>query len=286
MIKFNTKLLRTVLWMVAFVFGFGATVVAQYGAIQTSYKVKGCITDSETNLPLAKIKISSNDLEYLFDDAITDVNGNFEIETYYLLFNKPLHLQASDSSGRKSLGRYITKDTSFVLMYQDFLKSEPKGGWAMDKIYRYEVNLKLRKELPLVDSLLAWVVRKKIMKDLDTSANVEIKPEPQVELQPADLLGIEPFETAVADTQDTFQDIEIYPNPTNTVIHIIIDAKTNEKLVVDLLDNNAKLLLKNEIGIWVGLNQHEIDLENYPAGNYLLVITQAEKRIVKKIIKL
>jgi len=286
MIKNNTKLLKIALSMLAFIFGFSGTIVAQYGAIQNNYKMRGHVSDFENNKPLSDIKVSLKTSNTYMEETFTDKNGNFELPAYYWNFNSPIQIQASDTG--RDQRKYLKKDTSFIVNYQDFRRAEPRGSWEYDNIYRYDINLKLKKELPVTDSIItvkdSAKDEKEIQIEFDTLPVAENIPD-TVSVQ-KDSLKVEPLGIASHDVIADDQMIEVYPNPTNTLIHIIIDSKKDEEATLYLYDNDYNKLIEKGLTLLSGFNQYEVDMELYPSGNYLLILIQPDKRTVRKIIKL
>ncbi len=284
--KINSKLLKVVASLLTLLFGFSSNVIAQYGVPQNYYKLKGNICDFENTKPIAGIKVSIKNTEYTIDEAVTDKLGNFEINTFYWAFDKILSLQAKDNSSEN----YLPKDTNFMLQYQDFSITEPRGSWEYDKTCRYVVNLKLKKELPILDRMPALTDSSKYECENSTLKDTIIINEDAAltsnENITQDSLAIKSSVNTEQYPPKDINYIEVYPNPTNTIIHIIMDSKINEKASLALYDNNSNKVLGKSIELYVGLNPFEMDMQTYPAGNYLLIITQQDRRSIKKIIKL
>ena len=284
--KINSKLLKVVASLLTLLFGFSSNVIAQYGVPQNYYKLKGNICDFENTKPIAGIKVSIKNTEYTIDEAVTDKLGNFEINTFYWAFDKILSLQAKDNSSEN----YLPKDTNFMLQYQDFSITEPRGSWEYDKTCRYVVNLKLKKELPILDSMPALTDSPKYKHEISTLKDTIIINEDAAltsnENITQDSLAIKSSVNTEQYPPKDINYIEVYPNPTNTIIHIIMDSKINEKASLALYDNNSNKVLGKSIELYVGLNPFEMDMQHYPAGDYLLIITQQDRRSIKKIIKL
>ena len=77
--------------------------------------------------------------------------------------------------------------------------------------------------------------------------------------------------------------LKVYPNPTDYILHIQSEGRTDLKLQYALFDVNSKILLNKRIIE----NPAEINMMRYAAGNYLLNITTIDGARVQqfKIIK-
>jgi len=82
------------------------------------------------------------------------------------------------------------------------------------------------------------------------------------------------YEQEVLDTDDiVFDEINIYPNPTNRLVFINIP-----EAIITVYSLNGKRLLETK--------DNTIDMLEYPPGTYIFRITSNNKTITKKIIKL
>lgn len=71
----------------------------------------------------------------------------------------------------------------------------------------------------------------------------------------------------------SIKNIKIYPNPSQDIIHIQSDDKTERKFRYTLLDINGKILTNKE-----GEKTQTINLSGFPAGMYMLKITVVEQQ--------
>jgi hypothetical protein len=80
-------------------------------------------------------------------------------------------------------------------------------------------------------------------------------------------------------------DFKVYPNPSNGKFSIEAEIKDVEKLELGVFDlkgskvNEARL--RNEDGEF----STEIDITNYPAGTYFLVLKNGNKTFTEKLVK-
>jgi streptogramin lyase len=76
-------------------------------------------------------------------------------------------------------------------------------------------------------------------------------------------------------------EIETFPNPTEQSITIILEKIIKGNPIMELTDIHGRALLQREITE----EKTNINLQNFPAGTYLLRVLQGEKVLVKKVVK-
>lgn len=74
----------------------------------------------------------------------------------------------------------------------------------------------------------------------------------------------------------------LYPNPTSGILNIEFQKKIEELTEIYLYDSSGKIIYEN---LFYG-NSHKIDMTYYSNGEYIIIISNKEGSIVKKIIKL
>ena len=77
--------------------------------------------------------------------------------------------------------------------------------------------------------------------------------------------------------------LKVYPNPTDYILYIQTEGRTDVKLQFALFDANGKILFNKK----VTENREEVNMKRYAAGNYVLKITIADEAPIQefKIIK-
>jgi hypothetical protein len=134
---------RTLLALAGIFLGFNATVAAQYGVIETTFRINGNIHSAACNIPLEHINIKAegqpqdkNDDPYVMTGE-TDSNGNFIIvlDRYHLADNIRIAASSPDR-------RY--RDTVFVIpaAIGNFISGQ-RGGWHIDYEYKDPVDIRL-----------------------------------------------------------------------------------------------------------------------------------------------
>jgi hypothetical protein len=76
-------------------------------------------------------------------------------------------------------------------------------------------------------------------------------------------------------------EIETFPNPTEQSITITLEKVTKGNTIMELTDIQGRALLQREITE----EKTNVNLQNFPAGTYLLRVLQGEKVLVKKVVK-
>jgi putative lipoprotein (rSAM/lipoprotein system) len=269
-------LLKALASLLAMIFGFSATVAAQYGAIETTYKINGNINDLLSNVPIANIKVSMKSQDNASTTVQSDSLGHFEFAMYQWALDNTYYFTAEDIDGGAGGGDYLPKDTTLPLGYEDFQRGDPRGHWQVEKTCRYQVNLKLPKAVFVADTVNAPV-----NPPADSS---EISPQPI--LLPRDTLLLSTAEVAAQDPTDEWATTEVYPNPTNGLVEIVIEVKLAEEIRLQLYDDTYKVLLERTEQLQSGSNKFSLDLKEYATGNYFLAIIRRDNKVVKKIVKI
>jgi hypothetical protein len=75
------------------------------------------------------------------------------------------------------------------------------------------------------------------------------------------------------------QNIHIFPNPTNDILNIEIEAIGDNSMTIKLLDITGRLLKQIQTNTNVGLNNISLSMKELAAGNYNLQVYENEKLI-------
>jgi IgA Peptidase M64/Secretion system C-terminal sorting domain len=87
--------------------------------------------------------------------------------------------------------------------------------------------------------------------------------------------------TAVLGNEPLHDGVEVFPNPTEQSITITLEKVIKGNTYLELIDIQGRLLLQREITE----EKTNVNLQNFPAGTYLLRVLQGEKVLVRKVVK-
>ena len=91
---------------------------------------------------------------------------------------------------------------------------------------------------------------------------------------------------AVATQNDLeFESFEFKPNPTDGVIDLNMELNKNSETNIVLYDAQGSKIFSETISSMEGPYQHSFDLNDKPAGIYLLNVTQGGRSATKKIVR-
>lgn len=80
----------------------------------------------------------------------------------------------------------------------------------------------------------------------------------------------DPVEERLADQPNTLEPLEwtIYPNPVTTTANIQITAETAEKLTIEIVGVDGKVMQRKVVGTQIGVHTYPIQVQSLPAGTY------------------
>jgi hypothetical protein len=86
-------------------------------------------------------------------------------------------------------------------------------------------------------------------------------------------------------------EVTVTPNPTNSITHLITNFSVPGQMQYQILDITSKLLFRSQPVNGINNKQTKIELSNYPAGTYYILvfykpITGISKTGIYKIVKL
>jgi hypothetical protein len=81
-------------------------------------------------------------------------------------------------------------------------------------------------------------------------------------------------------------EVFVYPNPTNTDLHVRFNLPKEDEISIALYDMQGKLILEKNMGNKIsGEHQETLDLQDLPQGTYVCRITGKQNSITKQVIK-
>lgn len=78
--------------------------------------------------------------------------------------------------------------------------------------------------------------------------------------------------------------MEIYPNPTNGDMNILITTTESETVMIDILSTNGQLIRQMQINVQEGLTQQAIDLEGVAAGTYWVKVYGSQLNMTERVV--
>ena len=82
---------------------------------------------------------------------------------------------------------------------------------------------------------------------------------------------------------DFSSDLEVFPNPTNTIVNIAYNVPENQQPTILIFDVNGRIVSTiNSLNS--GVSQYQLPVDNFEKGIYLIRFTCGEKTVVKKLI--
>ncbi|MEO1261259.1 MAG: T9SS type A sorting domain-containing protein [Bacteroidota bacterium] len=113
-------------------------------------------------------------------------------------------------------------------------------------------------------------------------------PKSYYRLKTVDLDGSTSFSKIVFIEREPILDfaiLDVFPIPTEDLLNVNFQAKSEEKLSVSIFDIYGKSIQKETVNAVMGDNQFHLDLSDLPAGTYLLNLTSQEEQVSRRILK-
>jgi hypothetical protein len=79
------------------------------------------------------------------------------------------------------------------------------------------------------------------------------------------------------------QDITIYPNPVDGMLHINYYSENEGKVMIRLYDPTGRKVIDKEFSYESGINTYTLDLSPYFRGLYLIEIYDGSQHVMKKL---
>lgn len=80
------------------------------------------------------------------------------------------------------------------------------------------------------------------------------------------------------------QVVSIYPNPASTILNISFSSPTDEDITLRFMDMSGKTLKMYNLTAVKGMNQYEINLDDFHNGLYFIGLTTSTKSYFRKVI--
>jgi hypothetical protein len=79
-------------------------------------------------------------------------------------------------------------------------------------------------------------------------------------------------------------DVTLFPNPTATVLNVVINSKVNNTAVVNVLDLSGKVLKTKQASVNEGKTMLQEDVSELPSGIYFVQVKCNESMVTKKLV--
>jgi hypothetical protein len=267
--------------------GFSSVVVAQYGAIETVYQVKGNILTNECSIPASEVKIAigekynENEEIYWNNFVRSDQKGDFIVPVYRYNSND-IYLKFHDAD---SLQGGWLKDTVYVVSFdmKNFERDENVHDWTIEYNYANPLNI-------VMDYQGISPCRKEDIKPIQTIGLPMDVPDlvPIVNEELPDSLTIEsvadnPVNSILPD--ESFATLNVFPNPSIGIFTVEIISDIESAAMLRVFDDRLRLISDNKINLVIGSNKTEINLQDKATGTYLLEIIMKDIKLSAKLIK-
>ncbi len=93
------------------------------------------------------------------------------------------------------------------------------------------------------------------------------------------------YPASINNVNSTVKSLSITPNPTSSDALVVLEAKSNEAILVNITSANGAILFSKSIALTNGLNNFTIPLTNFSAGTYFLNVRGANTNFSKIISK-
>ena len=256
------KYYRKAILLLGAILGFSSTIVAQYGAPMTHYKINGFVKSKDCNMPIPKIKIKYSENDYVY----TDKAGKFEITCEEYCFyhdnniysnNRTIKIIAEDVDGNANTGKFLALEKWFTLKEKKTVKINSNYSFGDYEVVMNDMKIEMeykgkspcKTELP-IDSLIMPPVNN------DTStASILAK---------SDSLNITNIKKPPQFLNDEL--LMVFPNPSkgSFTIKLIVEKACNVSIFV--YDSDSKLVLTEIWGNCEGTVQKSVSLNGKAPG--------------------
>ena len=78
----------------------------------------------------------------------------------------------------------------------------------------------------------------------------------------------------------------LYPNPAQNILHLLLHNVINLNSTYQILDMSGKLISSKPISLPAGVNDLEVDISDFPKGNYMIFLPTEMGIITQKFVKM
>ena len=123
----------------------------------------------------------------------------------------------------------------------------------------------------------------------EVTPSITVKTKATYSVTVTDQNGCEGTASIVIDTKLGVNDLQIerlkfYPNPVTDVLHVEFGSFSKDDMTTKIVDIAGKTLQTDSVQVLPGHNSFDIDVQNLPAGNYLLWLGNSKGSTTLKIV--
>lgn len=87
------------------------------------------------------------------------------------------------------------------------------------------------------------------------------------------------------ETVENTQKLTAYPIPVTSDLTVIYDSSQQGIVQLDIIAISGQVVISKQLDKTVGTNRYKVDLQQLPAGMYILRLTDNTNQVIKQIIK-
>jgi len=284
--KIGFRFYARLLSLVVMIFGFTASVCAQYGAYVSRYIFKGTIKDSISLkvVPNTKVTLINYDKPNERRVTLTDSNGEFKFKDD-IYYDDKIRLIFSDSLPDKNHLSLVLKDTTFVINRNIKGNVTDHNGYHFLYEFNRDFLINRKNEEIVVHSptgenkdtsspSISVVMAENQIIETKTSADTHTnKSDEKYILQTTD--SFNQSSSAISEIkhlkiQQNQPEVSIFPNPSDGKYSFKIKNPLSGKLNISFFDIQGKLLTTMLLENVKDQISYPIDLANYPSSSYLV----------------
>lgn len=93
-----------------------------------------------------------------------------------------------------------------------------------------------------------------------------------------------PHKAPVVDKNSSIKEMKLYPNPTNTSSQLQLDFKDKAETAIIITDIQGKVVARLDLGKFKGQFTHDINVDKWEKGVYLVRVQHGDEEMIEKLI--
>ncbi len=90
--------------------------------------------------------------------------------------------------------------------------------------------------------------------------------------------------TGIKNQESVLSDVSIFPNPSSETINVNVDLKSEQKIMIELIDFTGKIILTKDLGSLLGKSKQTIHVNGIAKGTYMIKIVSDKATETRKVI--